>query len=147
MTKDIGGYIEFGINTISEPYHKDALAINSARNGIVYAIHAYDIKEIYVPYYTCPVVWQAIEKTGCKLKFYNINELLLPAQDFEEDAYIVYTNYFGICAKNVKTLAKKYKNLIVEMNLRKLACRAFAKLIDSFFEYMIKLLVQGRMKT
>ena len=28
--------------------------------------------------------------------------------------YILYTNYFGICTKNAKKLAKKYKNLILD---------------------------------
>lgn len=112
--KDIGGYIELDIKKISEPYHKGALEINNARNGIVYAIRAYNIKELWVPYYTCPVVWQAIEIADCKLRFYNINEALMPAQDFEKDDYILYTNYFGVCNKNIELLTKKYRNLIID---------------------------------
>ena len=54
------------------------------------------------------------------IAFYHINESFLPEKSFSEDSYILYTNYFGICAAigicaaNVKKLSNKYKNLIVD---------------------------------
>ncbi len=112
--KDIGGYIELEISAISEHYHHGALPINNARNGIVYAIRAYDIKEMWVPYYTCHVVWQAIEEASCKVRFYHIDRRLMPDRDFGTDDYVLYTNYYGVCGKNVRALARRYKNLIVD---------------------------------
>lgn len=111
--KDIGGYIEldFGKN---KTYHKGALALNLARNCIKYIIESYNINEIWVPSYTCPVVWQTIEKTKCKINFYDINEDFLPETNFAPDDFILYTNYFGICSEKVKLLANKYSNLIVD---------------------------------
>ncbi len=114
MLKEIGGYLELEIG-----YQYDnignSIALNSARNCLRYVIRAFNIKEIYVPFYTCPVVWQAVEQEDdCSVKFYHINESFMPVDDIKEDAYILYTNYFGICAKNVKNLVKKYKNLIVD---------------------------------
>ena len=38
----------------------------------------------------------------------------MPTIIFDDNSYVLYTNYFGICAKNIKELAKKYKNLIVD---------------------------------
>ncbi len=113
MHKEIGGYIEFEFNSKTEPYYK-LPALNTSRNALKYIIKAYNIKEMQVPYYNCPVVWQAIEETGCKIKFYKINEDLMPDCEFREDDYILYTNYFGISSKNIKKLAKKYKNLIID---------------------------------
>ena len=42
------------------------IALNCARNCLRYIIKAFLIKEIYVPFYTCPVVWQSIKKENCK---------------------------------------------------------------------------------
>lgn len=112
--KDIGGYFELDIPEISEIYHKEALAINFARYGLTYVINNYNIKELWVPYYTCTEVWKALEKTHCKIKFYNTDKNLLPTQDFSPNDFILYTNYFGICAQNIRNLCKKYKNVIVD---------------------------------
>ncbi len=38
----------------------------------------------------------------------------MPTKEFDENDFILYTNYFGICTKNAKKLAKKYKNLILD---------------------------------
>lgn len=111
--KEIGGY--FGLDSVPKYDNvKDSIALNSARNCLRYVIRTFSISEIYIPFYTCPVVWQAIKKENCKIHFYHIDENFMPVSDFSENAYILYNNYFGICAGNVKSLASKYKNLIVD---------------------------------
>lgn len=111
--KEIGGY--FGLDTNGCVKNDlDGILLASARNCLEYVIKVFDIKEIYIPFYTCPVVWQTIQKTGCKISFYHIDEFFMPTKEFEKDDFIVYTNYLGICAKNVKKMAQKYKNLIVD---------------------------------
>ena len=110
---EIGGYFELEVEQRFNNI-KNQIALNCARNCLRYVIKAFQIKEIYVPFYTCPVVWQAIKKEECKMKFYHIDKNFMPIVDFHENDYILYTNYFGICAKNVKKLAKKFKNLIVD---------------------------------
>ena len=111
--KEIGGYfgLEFEEKTI---FPRDVVALNDARNCLRYVIQAFNIKEIHLPYYTCPVVWQAIQKENCKINFYHIDKNFMPAKEFNESDFIVYTNYFGVCAGNVKKLAGRYKNLIVD---------------------------------
>ena len=88
--------------------------LNSARNCFRVIIKSYGIKEIYIPYYICPVMWQACRAENCRVKFYHIDENFVPLEDFEPDEYILYPNYFGICSKQVFELAKKYPNLIVD---------------------------------
>ncbi len=90
------------------------LLLNCGRNSLRYIIRAYKIKEIYLPYYTCPSVWQAVRAEKCNIKFYHIDKNLLPIIKFPNKAYILYTNYFGINTKNVIELSLKYKNLIVD---------------------------------
>ena len=111
--KEIGGYFSLELDSKFNNIG-NAIALNSARNCLRYIIRAYDIKELYIPFYTCPVVWQATQKENCNIKFYHIDKDFMPTMEFPENSYILYTNYFGVCAKNVKNLAAKYKNLIVD---------------------------------
>ncbi|MCQ2743331.1 MAG: hypothetical protein MJ230_00850 [bacterium] len=114
MIKEIGGYFELEINSQYGNIPENVIALNTARNALRYIIKAYNIKEIYVPYYTCPVVWEILEKENCKINFYHIDDNFIPTKDFQRDDFILYTNYFGICAKQAKELSEKYKNLIVD---------------------------------
>ena len=90
------------------------ILLNCGRNSLRYIIRAYNIKEIYLPYYTCPSVWQAVRREKCSIKFYHIDKKFLPTIKFPENDYILYTNYFGINTQNVINLASKYKNIIVD---------------------------------
>lgn len=90
------------------------IKLNLARNCIKYIIKAYGIKEIFIPYYTCNTVWQAIREENCNIKFYHIDKNFMPTIDFEPNSYILYTNYFGLCFENCKKLTKIYKNVIID---------------------------------
>ena len=110
---EIGGYLELECGR-SPLYHARAIMLNSARNALRYILRANNIKKINTPYYTCPVVWQILNEEGCDFKLYNINEELMPKVSFESREFILYNNYFGVCAKNVEILLKKYPHLIVD---------------------------------
>lgn len=88
--------------------------LNLARNCIKYIIKTYGIKEIFIPYYTCNTVWQSIREENCNIKFYHIDKNFMPTLEFEQDSYILYTNYFGLCYQNCKKLSIKYPNLIID---------------------------------
>lgn len=88
--------------------------LNSARNCLRVLINSYNIKEIFLPYYICPDVWIACRKENCTVKFYHIDDNFMPVFDFKKSDYVLYPNYFGICAKNVIKLAEKFPNLIVD---------------------------------
>ena len=85
-----------------------------ARDAFGYLIQKYEIKEVFMPYYLCDVMRHAAVANGAKSVFYHIGDDFLPVQDFPHDAYVLYPNYFGICAKNVEKLAKLYPKLIVD---------------------------------
>ena len=88
--------------------------MNSGRNALRHILRAYDIKQIYVPHYTCPVVIDAIKKEGCEIIFYTVTPELKPAGIFPAKAVILYTNYFGVCGNIVRDLAQRYPHLIVD---------------------------------
>ncbi len=90
------------------------IKLNTARNCIRYVIRAFNIKEIYLPYYLCPCIRSAVFNENCKINYYHIDKTFKPAADFPQDAYILYPDYFGICSDIVEKLSKKYKNLIVD---------------------------------
>ena len=90
------------------------IKLNTARNALLYVIKAFNIKELYTPYYICPSVRTAVKNQGCKIIFYNIDKDFRPIQDFPENAFVLYPNYFGICSNIVDALSNKYQNLIVD---------------------------------
>ena len=93
---------------------KHLVKLNLARNCLRYIIRVYQIKEIHMPYYICPAVWQAVRNENCFIKFYHIDKNFYPVTKFKPDDFILYPNYFGICAKNILKLNNQYKNLIVD---------------------------------
>lgn len=90
------------------------IKLNLARNCLKYICKTYGINKIFLPYYTCPVVWNAVREENCEVNFYHIGKDFLPTEEFKKDSFILYTNYFGINSDNCKLLAKKYSNLIID---------------------------------
>ena len=85
-----------------------------ARNALKYAVVKFDIKKMHIPYYLCDVIRHTLISAGCKPKFYHIDDNFFPAYEFSKNDYILYPNYWGVCAKNVEELVKTYPNLIVD---------------------------------
>ncbi len=111
--KELGGYFELDCAG-KEFLHKNGIWLNSGRNALRYILRAYKIKKIVVPYFTCPVVWDAIHDEGCEIEFYEVGRDLLPKRTFPKEAYFLYNNYFGVCDNKVRELASVYPNLIVD---------------------------------
>ncbi|MDR3243998.1 MAG: hypothetical protein LBT79_04540 [Elusimicrobiota bacterium] len=112
--KEIGGYFGLERGNNSDFYHKNPILLNSARNALRYIVKAYRIKKIFIPYYTCPFVFDALKSERCNIERYDIDKNCMPIARFHKDAFIVYNNYFGVFGNNVKELAKIYRNLIVD---------------------------------
>ena len=91
------------------------IELNTARNALRYVINAFQIEELYIPYYICPSLRNAVKKENCKIIFYHIDNKFRPIQDFPENAFILYPNYFGICSTIVDELNSKYKNLLTNV--------------------------------
>lgn len=88
--------------------------LNTARNALRYIIRAFNISELYMPYYICPSLRNAVNKETCKIVYYHINTDFRIIDDIPFDAYILYPDYFGICSHLVEEYSIKYKNLIVD---------------------------------
>lgn len=116
MDKAIGGYFELELRK-GEHYHKNALRLNTARNCFEYVLLVRKYTKVYIPYFTCEVMLEPLQRHQIQYEFYHINEQLEPIKDIvlqEEEAFL-YTNYFGLKQSCVERLAKVYgSHLIVD---------------------------------
>ena len=90
------------------------IKLNLGRNCLKIIIRTYGIKEIFIPYYSCKTIWQSVREENCKIRFYHIDENFMPADEFNQNDFILYINYFGLFENNVKKLCQKYKNIILD---------------------------------
>jgi hypothetical protein len=110
-TKAIGGYFELELPDRGGFLHDDGVLLNSGRNALEYILRSLpDIKHLWIPYYTCEVVFEPVKKLDIPFSFYHINEKLEIDSSIELGAgdYLLYTNYFGIKDAYVECLASKY---------------------------------------
>ena len=131
--EEIGGYFELEINKSNSLFHNDAIKVNSGRNALEYILITKRIKKIFIPYYSCMAIIQPLKKHKIDYHYYHIDNNLeieetLPISSHES---LLYINYFGIKDIYIKSLAKKFPNLIVDN------CQSFFSSnlegIDSFY--------------
>lgn len=127
MNDAIGGYFELELRK-GEHYHKDAIRLNTARNCLEYILRARHYKKVYIPYYTCEVILEPIQKLGISYEFYHINYDLEPENmpALKTDDAFLYTNYFGLKQSCVERLSSIYGNQLIVDN----AQAFYAKRID-----------------
>lgn len=116
MIDAIGGYPELELRK-GEHYHKNALRLNTARNCFEYVLRARGYSKVYIPYYTCEVMLEPLEKCNIEYEFYHINEQLEPVETvrLQPSEAFLYTNYYGLKQQCVEKLARTYgKQLIVD---------------------------------
>lgn len=130
MMRPIGGYFEweFPISR-KEPLHKNAVYLNSGRHALEYILRGIgSIRSLWIPYFTCDVVLQPLERLGIPYKFYRINEHLELANKIrlDDSEYLLYTNYYGIKDAYVRTILETYESRVIIDNAQALYCSAVA---------------------
>lgn len=119
MTDDaIGGYFTLELKQ-NLSYHQgaDCIELNTARNCLEYILKVNNYQVLYVPFFTCEVILEPLQKLNIEYKFYSINEKLEPIFDFNrlnKNEAFLYTNYFGIKDDCVNKLAAYGINLIID---------------------------------
>lgn len=133
IEKSIGGYFELELPK-GEEYHQNAIHLNTARNAFEYVLIAKKYKKVYLPYYTCDVMLEVIDKLKINVQFYSIDINFKPIFDFtllEKQEVFVYTNYFGICDNQVLAISQVCNNLIID-NAQAFYSRPLAG-VDTFY--------------
>jgi hypothetical protein len=114
--KELGGYFSLELGLEKREYHHSALKLNSARYCLEYILRAKKYNKIYLPAYICDTVLQPIQNQNILYEFYSINDHFEPMFDkpIKNNECLLYNNYFGLNAKNVKKIVSKYKNIIID---------------------------------
>ena len=113
----IGGYFELELRK-GEHYHKGALHLNTARNCFEYILRARGYRKVYIPYYTCEVMLEPLQKCNVSYEFYHIDKCLEPAKSYNllPDEAFLYTNYYGLKQRCVERLASQYGSQLIVDN-------------------------------
>lgn len=112
----IGGYFGLELNG-GEEFHKNALRLNTGRNALEYVLRANAYKKIFIPYYTCDVLLEPINKLNIEYEFYSIGQDFEPVFEFGnlgENEVFLYTNYFGLKDEYIQKISKNCTNLIID---------------------------------
>ena len=114
--REIGGY--FGLETFDgSEYHRDLLALNTARNALVYLLKAKNIKKLYIPVFLCDCVEQVCIREGFAFEKYHVGGDFLPdfSKTLEEGEWLYVVNYYGQLSDDILLeLKQKWDRLIVD---------------------------------
>ena len=118
----IGGYFE--LETVRGcGLHPQAAALNSGRHSLEYILRRRgNVARVYLPYYTCSVVLQPLERLGIPHSFYHVDERLRPADlpEPKEGELVIGTNYFGIGGAMLRDMAARFGNRLLVDNAQAL---------------------------
>lgn len=129
----IGGYFELELPRYEE-YHKDALRLNSGKNCLEYILRCSNYTKVYVPYYTCEVVYKPFEKLNIEIEFYHINIHFEIAHEIhlKPGEALLYTNYYGLKQRYVEKLAQRYGSSLIVDNTQAFFANPIER-IDTFY--------------
>lgn len=114
--REIGGYFEletFG----GREYYPELIALNSARNALLYLLRARGIQRLWIPGYLCGSVAQVCAQNGVEVSYYHVGRDFRPDLDRTpgKGERLLLVNYFGqLDGACVQTLREKYKAIILD---------------------------------
>lgn len=79
--KEIGGYFELE-NFNGASYHSCGIALNCARNALLFATKFLSMKKLRLPYFLCGSVQNACKNANLPISFYRISKDFLPDLQF-----------------------------------------------------------------
>lgn len=118
--REIGGY--FGLEKlIHKEYYSGLIALNTARNALLYIMRARNIKKIYIPFYLCDSVSKMLDREGLNYEYYHVKKNFMPdfSKKLNEREYLYIVNYYGIINNSkVHELSSLYGNKIILDNVQ-----------------------------
>lgn len=119
--KEIGGY--FGLDDfIHKEYYQGLVALNTARNALLYVLKSRSIKKLYIPFFLCDSILKLCEREGYKYEFYKISRDFMPIFDrdkLHDGEYLYIVNYYGqISNEKLSELQNFYGNNIIFDNVQ-----------------------------
>ncbi len=117
--REIGGFFGLELPVFDNFPQAGGMLLGSGRQALEYILRGLGtVKRIYVPYYTCPTVYEPINGLNLEPVFYHVNERLEPevTPRLGEGDFFLYTNYFGIKERCVDALATLYGGRLIVDN-------------------------------
>lgn len=114
--REIGGY--FGLEEFTgSAYYPEAVAVNNARNALLYILKARNVKKLYIPRFLCDTVAKLCQREGYPFEEYSVGRDFLPVFDktLEEDTWLYVVNYYGqISNDQISQMKQRWGRLIVD---------------------------------
>ncbi len=112
----IGGYPELELSK-GEEYHQRALCLNTGRNALELILRIRKYSKVYLPFYTCDVMFEPFCKLNIEYASYSIDKNFEPIFDYSQlrdNEGFLYINYFGIKSAFIPYLAMHCKNMVID---------------------------------
>ena len=114
--KEIGGY--FGLERFGgKVYHDCAIAVNSARNALLYVLKARSVEKLYIPRFLCDTVSELCLREGYAYEEYAIDASFLPVFDIplKSNEYLYIVNFYGqLTDEQILQYKARWNNIIVD---------------------------------
>ena len=115
--KEIGGYFGLEQTNGNKEYYEKLIALNTARNALIYIVKAKKIEKLYIPYYLCDSIYCVLNREHIKYAFYHTDDKFLPIFDnkLASNEYLYIVNYYGLLTnEKILELKNNYLNIIVD---------------------------------
>lgn len=114
LNRSIGGYLELELRS-GDAFHRDAVALNNARNGFGLILQTRRPSMVYMPKYTCDVMLEPLKKLGIEYQFYSLDENLEIIENIklDDDELLVYTNYFGVKNSYTREMSRLFSGKLL----------------------------------
>lgn len=120
IMSEIGGY--FGLEPlVGNEYHKGLIALNTARNALLYILKVRKIRKLFIPYFLCDSVSRLCKREGFSYEYYEVDYEFLPrlAKRLNKDEYIYVVNYYGqLDNDRLLNIAEEYHGNIIVDNVQ-----------------------------
>lgn len=110
LEQSIGGYHALALPFFEDNISKNTVKTNSARSALKVILHAIQAKKIWLPFYTCDAVVDAVKDLNICFDFYNISDAFEVdlAAELGPSEYILIVDYFGVSSNAVKKCLKQF---------------------------------------
>lgn len=114
----IGGYFGLEVGEKNQDYpFLHSPGVNSGRHAFEVILRNLDPKpaKVYIPYYTCEVILEPLQRLSIDYEFYHIDRNLEIEKNIHlrDNEYIVVNNYFGIKDEYIRRISLQYKNKLI----------------------------------
>jgi hypothetical protein len=105
----IGGYFELELPHAAATLHDGALRFQSSRAAFLALLRAARPTAVWMPWYICDAMIEPLRMTGTPVKRYRLDaDLRVQSADIAHGEWLVYVNYFGLCARQVDDVLNRF---------------------------------------